>query len=640
VPDRNAGSLVRGEPDAFATFRLSATEQNDVEIWVKARLPVNEADRLRALERYQVLDTPREESFDRLARMAARVFGVPMALVSLVDQSRQWWKACVGLDGSGTGRDEAFCAHAILSTEPLIVGDALEDPRFRDNPLVTGAPHIRFYAGAPLTSPDGFNLGTICIIDSRPRQLTPDQRATLVDLAQVVLDELELRLAARAKALFQKVCEMSPSLIYLYERAKHERVFLGRHLVEALGYDAGQRVDELPELVHPEDLPRLTRHLGQLDELERGAAELSYRVRDASGQWRWLLARETLFGRDEQGRVNQVIGIITDVSELKHTEQRLAASEEHLADRVCVLEGILESAGEGIVVVDQDARFTVFNPAARRILGAESELGSPANAPRKETILRPRERCPIPEDELPLSRALRGEPSDNMDLLIQSKGGAEKLIRVTGRPLTDANGRSRGGIITFNDITALRAAEDELARSALTDPLTGLPNRRALDERLALLVSEGSRGRQFALVLGDVDHFKKVNDTHGHSVGDEVLAHVGQVLRQSVRCTDFVARYGGEEFCILFTDVDEHRAVRLADNLRRTLADRQCRVAITCSFGVCTNRSGERTDAATLLRAADRALYAAKHQGRNRVVASQLSNRESVPMMQAIKARA
>jgi diguanylate cyclase (GGDEF)-like protein len=141
-------------------------------------------------------------------------------------------------------------------------------------------------------------------------------------------------------------------------------------------------------------------------------------------------------------------------------------------------------------------------------------------------------------------------------------------------------------------------------------------------------------------VLGDVDHFKKVNDTYGHSVGDEVLAHVGQVLRQSVRCTDFVARYGGEEFCVLFTDVDEQRAVRLADNLRRTLAERRCRVAITCSFGVCANRAGERTEAAALLKAADRALYTAKHQGRNRVVASQLSNRESIPMMQAIKARA
>jgi diguanylate cyclase len=608
---------------------------------VKAPLPDNEAERLRALERYHVLDTPREEAFDRITRMAARLFDVPMALVTLVDANRQWWKSCVGLEGSGTDRDVAFCAHAILSSEPLIIADTRDDPRFADNPFVLGEPHVRFYAGVPLRSRDGFNLGTLCLVDLRPRQLPPDQLATLIDLAQIVVDALELRLAARAKALFQKVCEMSPSLIYLYERVKHERVFLGRHLIDALGYHGDRPMEELlPEIVHPQDLPRLYRYLGQLDVLEQGPVELSYRVRDASGQWRWFLAREALFEHDELGRVNQVIGIATDVTELKRTEQRLEDSEERLADRVRVLEGILDSAGEGIVVVDQDARFTVFNPAARRILDTGREIGTPAGEARPYTILEPRQRCPVPNEELPLARALRGEPSDNMDLLIQTHAGAEKLIRVTGRPLTDASGRPRGGIITFNDITALRAAEEELARSALTDPLTGLPNRRALDERLALLVAEGTRGRQFALVLGDVDHFKKVNDTYGHSVGDEVLAHVGQVLRQSVRCTDFVARYGGEEFCVLFTDVDEQRAVRLADNLRRTLAERRCRVAITCSFGVCANRAGERTEAAALLKAADRALYTAKHQGRNRVVASQLSNRESIPMMQAIKARA
>ena len=269
-----------------------------------------------------------------------------------------------------------------------------------------------------------------------------------------------------------------------------------------------------------------------------------------------------------------------------------------------------------------------------------SWIGS-AYAPEiSSTLLDPESRQPYPVHDLPLSRALRGESSDNVDLLVRKGDSAETLIRVTGRPLRDERGNPRGGIVTFNDITALRAAERELAQRALTDAITGLPNRRAFDERLALLVNEGCRGRAFALVLADIDHFKKLNDTHGHSTGDEVLAHVGKTLEGRVRCTDFIGRYGGEEFCVLFTDVDEDLATRLADNLRRAIADQNGAVPVTVSFGVCANRPHERVDPSSLIKAADRALYAAKSQGRNRVVPGQLTTRESSPRPPQAKARA
>jgi diguanylate cyclase (GGDEF)-like protein len=247
----------------------------------------------------------------------------------------------------------------------------------------------------------------------------------------------------------------------------------------------------------------------------------------------------------------------------------------------------------------------------------------------------------FPADRTPLSRAMRGIPSDHLELLVKSEGREDRLIRVTGRPLRDESHELRGGIITFNDITALRAVEDELARRAVTDPLTGLSNRRALDERLELLVAEGGRGRQFALVIADVDHFKRVNDTHGHTLGDQVLAHVALVLQSSIRCTDLVARFGGEEFCVLFTDVDATLAQRLAENLRRAVAEQACSVPVTISLGVCANRPKERTTAKALLEAADRALYSAKRQGRNCVVSAQLSVRESIPLVaSSAKARA
>jgi diguanylate cyclase (GGDEF)-like protein/PAS domain S-box-containing protein len=608
---------------------------------VRAPLPANEAERLNALQRYGVLDTPEEPEFDRITQLAARLFEVPMAFVSLIDANRQWWKSCVGVSGRETHRDVAFCAHAILSSELFVVGDALGDPRFSDNPLVTGPPFIRFYAGAPLLNSEGYSLGTLCILDARPRELTQADRDTLTDLSRVVVDALELRRAYRSRALFQKVCEMSPSLIYLYDRVKRERTFLGRHLAQELGYDKRQvGADLWREIVDPEDLPRLYQHIEQLDALEQGPIELSYRIRDTRGQSRWFLSREAIFERDAEGRVKVVIGITTEITDLKTTELRLERSEDLLAERVQLLEGILESAGEGIVVADENASFTVFNPAARRIIGDGPIIGSRAQWPRAYCFLRPSDGQLYPTEDLPLARALRGEPSDDTELLVRRSEVPDRRIRVAGRPLRHADGKIRGGILTFNDITALRAAESELAKLAVTDQLTALPNRRAFDERLALLVAEGGRGRQFALVLGDIDHFKKVNDTLGHSVGDEVLAHVAQTLQKRVRCTDFVGRYGGEEFCVLFTDVDANQAVRLADGLRAAVADGRCRVPLTVSFGVCTNRPGERTDPGTLIEAADRALYAAKSQGRNRVVLGDLSHRQSIPSRSGIKARA
>jgi diguanylate cyclase len=599
---------------------------------VRAPLPANEAERLNALRRYGILDTASEPEFDRITQLAARLFDVPMALVSLIDANRQWWKSCVGMEGRETHRDVAFCAYAILSSGLFVVEDALRDPRFSDNALVTGPPFIRFYAGAPLLNDEGYSLGTLCILDAQPRELTQADKATLTDLSRVVVDALELRRAYRSRALFQKVCEMSPTLIYLYDRVKRERTFLGRHLVEELGYDKRQSgPDFWREIVHPDDLAWLYRHLEQLDALEQGPIEFSFRIRDTRGNYRWFLSREALFERDAAGRVKAVIGITTEITDLKSTELRLARSEELLAERVQLLEGILDSAGEGIVVADENASFTVFNPAARRIIGDGPSIGSRALWPRAYCFLRPSDGELFPPEDLPLARALRGEPSDDTELIVHRPSVPDRRIRVTGRPLRQADGKIRGGILTFNDITALRAAESELAKLAVTDQLTGLPNRRALDERLALLLAEGGRGRSFALVLGDIDHFKKVNDTFGHSVGDEVLAHVARTLQARVRCTDFVGRYGGEEFCVLFTDVDQTHALRLADNLRAAIADDRCRVPVTVSFGVCTNRPGERIEPSTLVEAADRALYAAKSQGRNRVVLGDLPRRPSLP---------
>ena len=159
----------------------------------KVPVPKDESERMADLHGYKILDTPPEENFDNITALAAHICGAPIALVSLVDSDRQWFKSKVGLSVSETSRDTAFCAYAILERDLLMVRDAAADARFAANPLVTASPKIRFYAGAPLVTPDNHAIGTLCVLDRVPRVLTPDQVEALRALSRQVMTQLELR---------------------------------------------------------------------------------------------------------------------------------------------------------------------------------------------------------------------------------------------------------------------------------------------------------------------------------------------------------------------------------------------------------------------------------------------------------------
>lgn len=169
---------------------------------MKAALLANEADRLKALADYHILDSAPEEAFDDLTALAAMICECPMALVTCVADQRQWFKSRLGIENSETPREHSFCAHAILEPANLmIVPDAQRDPRFADNPYVTASPHIRFYAGAPLLTPAGHAIGTLCILDRAPRKLSDRQLAALRMLGRQASYLLELRRVSRALAV-------------------------------------------------------------------------------------------------------------------------------------------------------------------------------------------------------------------------------------------------------------------------------------------------------------------------------------------------------------------------------------------------------------------------------------------------------
>ena len=185
-----------------------------------------EAERLEALDRFDVMDTPREEAFDRITRLIKNIFHLPIAIVSMIDGHRQWYKAYEGLENREVARDETFCKYTLQDMTPLIVPDARDDARFAQNPMVTAGPQIRFYAGVPLRTTDGQNIGTVCAIGFEPRAFSPRESAILTDLAALAMDALELRQQASIDSLTGALSrrafkEQAARAIQLAQRHKH-----------------------------------------------------------------------------------------------------------------------------------------------------------------------------------------------------------------------------------------------------------------------------------------------------------------------------------------------------------------------------------------------------------------------------------
>lgn len=264
--------------------------------------------------------------------------------------------------------------------------------------------------------------------------------------------------------------------------------------------------------------------------------------------------------------------------------------------------------------------FLLFNAEARSILGKGPTKRGPNEWSNDFGLFKTDRTTQLQLEEMPLWRAVRGEVVTDFELFVRNSDvPLGRLLSVSARPLRNPAGKLLGAVANFRDITDFRRAQQQLYEQTVTDDMTMIPNHRAFWERLKTLYAEGNRGRRFCLVMVDIDHFKKLNDTYGHLTGDYVLIALANALSQNVRATDFAARYGGEEFCILFTDIEEKKAAELADKLRIAVMGLDAPTAVTASFGVCEFSWEKHSEPQGLIRDADAALYYAKNNGRNRV---------------------
>ena len=309
-------------------------------------LPDDEAARLEALRQYNVLDTLPEQAFDDITRLAAAICGVPISLVSLIDETRQWFKARVGLEASETPRDQAFCAHAILQPQQvLVVPDASEDARFCDNPLVTGGPGIRFYAGAPLISSSGYALGTLCAIDSVPRTLTDAQREALQALARQAVAQLELRrqLAERSRIeehlrLLQSTVEHANDVVLITEAEPIDQpgprvIYVNEAFVAMTGYAREEIIGKTPRILQGPKTDPATRALlrRKLLAWEPVRVELLNYRKDGTEFWTELNIRPLA---DASGWFTHWIAIQRDITERKRAEDTLQQASHELERRV------------------------------------------------------------------------------------------------------------------------------------------------------------------------------------------------------------------------------------------------------------------------------------------------------------------
>ncbi|HEY6941787.1 PAS domain S-box protein [Dokdonella sp.] len=535
-----------------------------------APLPPDEVRRLARLRALDALDTEAEPLFDALAQAAALVVGAPIALVSLVDERRQWFKANVGLEGTGeTPRDVAFCAHAILGDELFVVPDAHADPRFADNPLVTADPNIRFYAGAPIRMSDGLRMGALCVMDRTPRELDANQAAILQQLARAVSEALEqraaelelndaiqrealaerrrdeerLRLASVLEATRAGAWEWNLQTGDVHFNAQYAEI-LGRTL-EELAASRSLTLRDLgpdgrcvrPELMHEDDWPGVVRNLRQYLRHERDAFDCDARMQHKDGHWVWVHTSGRITHWTADGEPLLMYGTLLDISGRKAVEQKLHESEAFLdragriagvggwqldlrnnelvwSDQTCIIHdlpvGYVPTLDEALAFFDADRRAEIEDSVRRAAADGKGwDLELPMTTARKRRI------------QVRMVGTVEFEDGEPVRLIgalqdVTVRNRAVQALQVSERRFRRLFEESLGLICT-HDLHGVLLAVNPAAADALGYPIAELLGRRLsefmpaemqpfFDAYLAEVARNGSATGLLRLVAKDGTH--------------------------------------------------------------------------------------------------------------------------------------
>ncbi len=577
---------------------------------IVAALTPDEAERMEALLAYDVLDTPHEPVFQAITRLAATITGSPIALISLVDKDRQWFKANWGLEARETPRDIAFCSHAIHSDQLFEIPDTFKDQRFFDNPLVQSNPNIRFYAGHPLETDTGYKLGTLCVLDRIPKQLNDNQKNALKELSTVVMRLFEAHRKTRTieQALLENeeqvrtITDNLPALISYVGNDQHYR-FCNIKLATTLGLKPedilGRSLREVRgEATYRQLQPFIESALDGQDVTFEGSTQI--------GERKYYYRTHNIPDIDQQNHVRGFYSMTFDLTEQKEAEFKLQASEHRL-------NLIADNMPAAICYIDRDRIYRYNNATHARWLGK----------PIEEIINRPvREisgEAAFSVLENRMSQAFEGSPVD-FELDVENNGD-QRYVRGNAVPDFDASGNVVGIYVMMQDSTNLKRAQEKLIQLAQFDSLTSLANRNRLYDKLNEALARGKRhGNKLAVLYLDLDKFKSINDTFGHAGGDAVLCEFANRLKASVRKTDTVARIAGDEFVILLEDLHttseaEQIANIILDNTKAPMLFGDVVLNFSTSIGIAIADINDTSE--SLIKRADKALYSAKAAGRS-----------------------
>ncbi|MCC7439503.1 MAG: PAS domain S-box protein [Armatimonadetes bacterium] len=438
---------------------------------MKAPFPANEANRLAALLRYGVLDTDAEQSFDDLTALAAQICGTPIALITLVDAERLWFKSNIGMNATEISRDIAFCAHAILTPDDLfVVPDTLLDERFATNPLVVGETNIRFYAGAPIVTPDGYALGNLCVLDCVPRTLTPQQQSTLQKLSRQAINLLELRLnlselhdthslLRESEHRYRMLVELSGDMVtqlemdgtYTYA-SPATRAVVGYEPEEIVGKNA-------VDFLHPDDLQRMIEVYERGEGSEDLVQTYNYRFRHREGHWVWLETASRVV-LQLPSRYRRIVATSRDITSGIEAEQTLRESEEQYRSVVSALiEGVMLIAGSGEIMT--------CNAAAEAILTTSSEHLLGRNIFTEKVSHIHEDGSPFCIEEYPAYiTATTGESCTNVVMGLSHPEKGMIWLSLNSLPVMHAGTTAPyTAVVSFTDITERKRSEDEMRAS-------------------------------------------------------------------------------------------------------------------------------------------------------------------------------